>query len=380
MDKDKTTKVSAKELLKSKVEELKKEQEAEGIKLKAAKDIAAAETVASKKVTPDVGGANAPSSKVATGGLVASGSSGGIAAGGDTTDGMVITRTPVTPTPQKFGKFVIRKAERSSAKLRIGLSGPSGSGKTYTSLLLAHGMANWEKIGIIDTENGSADLYSQLGPFNVLTLEKPFSPERYIEAIEALEEAGMEVIIIDSITHEWNGPGGCLEIQEKLGGRFQDWAQVTPKHSRFIQKILLSKCHILATMRTKTEYSISNESGKSKVMKLGSAPITREGFEYEMTLGFEININNMAVSTKDRTGLFKGNAGEVLTEEHGKQLLAWATSGVDYFARINELLKAKGKSVEPILQTYRVLVLEDISLPNLKGIIARLESLPDVQA
>jgi len=362
MDKKETTNTSAKEALKNKVEQLKKQQEAEGVELKAAKDLAAAKEAASKKVTPEVGGTNAPNSKVFINGT----GGGGVA---------------VSPAiPQKFGKFVIRKAERSSAKLRIGLSGPSGSGKTYTSLLLAHGMANWEKIGIIDTENGSADLYSQLGPFNVLTLEKPFSPERYIEAIEALEEAGMEVIIIDSITHEWNGPGGCLEIQEKLGGRFQDWAQVTPKHSRFIQKILLSKCHILATMRTKTEYSISNESGKSKVMKLGAAPITREGFEYEMTLGFEININNMAVSTKDRTGLFKGNAGEVLTEEHGKQLLAWATSGVDYFARINELLKLKGKSVAPILQTYRVLVLEDISLPNLKGIIARLESLPDVQA
>lgn len=351
MDNKETGKITAKDLLKNKVEELKKQKETADLELKAAiEELAPAPLAIPKPVTPDVGGANAPNSKV------------------------------VAPARQTFGKFVIRKAERSSAKLRIGLSGPSGSGKTYTSLLLAHGMANWEKIGIIDTENGSADLYSQLGPFNVLTLEKPFSPERYIEAIEALEEAGMEVIIIDSISHEWNGPGGCLEIQEKLGGRFQDWAQVTPKHSRFIQKILLSKCHILATMRTKTEYSISNESGKSKVMKLGAAPITREGFEYEMTLGFEININNMAVSTKDRTGLFKGNAGEVLTEEHGKQLLAWATSGVDYFARISELLKAKGKSVEPILQTYRVLVLEDISLPNLKGIIARLESLPDAQA
>ena len=130
-------------------------------------------------------------------------------------------------------------------------------------------------------------------------------------------------------------------------------------------------------MRTKTEYSISNESGKSKIMKLGAAPITREGFEYEMTLGFEININNMAISTKDRTGLFKGSAGEVLNEEHGRKLLEWATSGVDYFARITELLKQKGKSVAPILQTYQVLALEDISLPNLKGIIARLESLPD---
>lgn len=360
MDKDKTTKVSAKELLKSKVEELKKEQEAEGIKLKAAKDLAAAQPAAPKKVTPDVGGANAPSSKVVA----------------------TIAPTPVAPlpTPQKFGKFIIRKAERSSAKLRIEFVGPSGSGKTYSSLLVAHGMTNWEKIGIIDTENGSADFYSHLGPFNVLTLEKPYSPDRYIEAIEAFEEAGMEVIIIDSITHEWEGPGGCLEIQERLGGRFSDWATVTPLHKRFIQKILSSKAHMLMTIRTKTEYNVSTDGGKSKITKLGAKPITREGFEYEMTLGFDLNINNMASSSKDRTGLFKGKAAEILSEEHGKQLLAWSSSGVDYFARINELLKAKGKSVEPILQTYRVLVLEDISLPNLKGIIARLESLPDVQA
>ncbi|WP_278034977.1 AAA family ATPase [Flavobacterium nitratireducens] len=147
----------------------------------------------------------------------------------------------------------LQKATRHQVKLRIGLSGPSGFGKTYSALLLAYGMTNdWKKIAIIDTENNSASLYSHLGDFNVLTLEEPFSPERYIKAIQVCEEADMEVIIIDSISHEWQSKGGCLEIHEQLGGRFQDWAKVTPRHNAFIDAIILSKCHIITTSRRKS--------------------------------------------------------------------------------------------------------------------------------
>src|SRR5947209_2788964 len=113
--------------------------------------------------------------------------------------------------------LTLRKATRQQTKIRIGLSGPSGSGKTYSALLLASGMAPWEKIAVIDTENGSADLYSHLGGYSVITLTAPFSPERYIEAIEECQKAGMEVIVIDSVTHEWEGKGGCLESNELLG-------------------------------------------------------------------------------------------------------------------------------------------------------------------
>src|SRR5699024_4174035 len=113
----------------------------------------------------------------------------------------------------------LRKAEKNQVKLRIGLSSPSGFGKTYSALLLAYGMTkDWTKVAVIDTENSSAVLYAHLGDFNVLQLDAPFSPERYIEAIKMCEEAEMEVIVIDSITHEWQGKGGCLQIHEELGG------------------------------------------------------------------------------------------------------------------------------------------------------------------
>ncbi len=121
----------------------------------------------------------------------------------------------------------LQQAQRQQVKLRIGLSGPSGFGKTYSALLLAKGITNdYKKIVVIDTENGSASLYSHLGSYNTITIRAPFTPEKYISAIEICEEAKMKVIIIDSITHEWSGAGGCLEIQDQLGGRFQDWAPV----------------------------------------------------------------------------------------------------------------------------------------------------------
>ena len=91
----------------------------------------------------------------------------------------------------------IRKAERKQTKLRVGLSGPSGSGKTYSALLVAFGITgDWSKIALIDSESGSGEFYSDFGEYNVITLEAPFSPERYIEAIEVCENSGMEVIII----------------------------------------------------------------------------------------------------------------------------------------------------------------------------------------
>jgi len=146
----------------------------------------------------------------------------------------------------------LQKAEKQQVKLRVGISSPSGFGKTYSALLMAKGITNdYTKIAVIDTESNSANLYAGLGNFNTLNLEAPYAPERYIEAIKTCERASVEVIIIDSITHEWSGKGGCLQIHEQLGGRFQDWAKVTPRHQAFIDAILQSKCHIITTVRKK---------------------------------------------------------------------------------------------------------------------------------
>lgn len=225
----------------------------------------------------------------------------------------------------------LQQAKRSEVKLRLGLSGASGFGKTYSALLLAHGITeDWSKIAIIDTENNSASLYSHLGEFNVLTLDEPYAPERYIEAIRACEAHSQEVIIIDSITHEWSGKGGCLQIHEKLGGKFQDWAKVSPRHQAFIDAILQSNCHIITTVRRKIDYSLDiNSNGRTRVIKHGTKEITREGFEYELTANFElINDKHLAKVSKDRTGLFMDKPEFVINQATGKKLIHWCNMGI----------------------------------------------------
>lgn len=226
----------------------------------------------------------------------------------------------------------LKKAERKKAKIRLGLSGASGFGKTYSALLIAKGLVgSWDKIALIDTENGSGELYSDLGDYNVVTLEAPYSPERYIEAIKMCEQAGMECIIIDSITHEWDGEGGCLDIQNQLGGRYQDWVKVTPRHNAFIQSILTCKAHVITTVRRKQDYDmVKNDKGKMEVQKVGTKEVTREGFEYELTMNLEIiNDKHMVKASKDRTSLFMGKPEFVPSEKTGEDIRKWCESGAE---------------------------------------------------
>jgi len=225
----------------------------------------------------------------------------------------------------------LRKAERSQAKLRIGVSAPSGGGKTYSALLMASGMADWNKIAVIDTENGRGDIYSDLGDYNIITLEAPFSPERYIEAIKSCEAAGMEVIIIDSISHEWEGQGGCLEINESLanakyrGNSWSAWNETTPRHRKFIEAIISSTAHVITTVRNKVDTIMTEDK---KVKKVGIKEITREGYEYEITVNFNIDRDtHKALPSKDNTRLFEGKDPFVITAETGKELIAWMKSG-----------------------------------------------------
>jgi len=234
----------------------------------------------------------------------------------------------------------LKKATRKQVKLRLGLSAVSGGGKTMGALLLAYGMTNdWSKIAVIDTENGSASLYSHLGDFNTIDLEAPFSPERYIECIKMCEDAGMEVIIIDSITHEWDGKGGCLEIHSKMtGNSYTNWSAVTPRHQSFIDAILSSKCHVISSVRRKQDYEMTKDgNGKTKVEKAGLKEITRDGFEYELTLNLNIEINHQATASKDRTGLFMDLPGFVITAETGKQLIEWCNSGEVVLSPLQEM-------------------------------------------
>ena len=116
----------------------------------------------------------------------------------------------------------LRPSMRRAAKMRLALAGASGSGKTYSSLLIAYGMtSDWSRVAVIDSENGSADLYAHLGNYQVLTLPD-YSPETYIEAISICEQAGAEVIVIDSISHCWDY---LLAFHANLQGHsFATWA------------------------------------------------------------------------------------------------------------------------------------------------------------
>jgi hypothetical protein len=231
----------------------------------------------------------------------------------------------------------IRKAQKQKAKLRIGLSGPSGSGKTYSALLLASGLADWDKICVIDSENGSAELYDSLGEYSVIPLLAPFTPERYIEAIQTAEDAGMEVVVLDSITHEWDGVGGCLEINDDLastprfrGNSYMAWNETGKRHQAFIYAVIQSKCHIITTVRNKVEYAITESNGRKAVQKVGTKEITRDGFEYELTTNFTLDRErNLAYASKDRTGLFTKRDPFLITQEIGKEFKDWAENGIE---------------------------------------------------
>lgn len=223
----------------------------------------------------------------------------------------------------------LKRAERRQVKLKLGLAGPSGSGKTYSALLLAKGLVgSWEKVAVVDTENGSADLYSHLGPYSTLTLEPPFEPEKFIKAMVACVDAGMEAIIVDSISHEWMGEGGVLDYQSHLGGQWKDWAKATPRHRKFIDGILQAPVHVICCARVKTEWTTDkNEKGKVEPRKVGLKLEQREGIEYEYTVAFRLSQTHMAETDKDRTGLFAGKADFKITEETGKLMREWADSG-----------------------------------------------------
>jgi len=236
----------------------------------------------------------------------------------------------------------LKRAQRKQVKIKLGIQGPSGSGKTYSSLLLANGLVNnWSKIAVIDTENHSAELYSQLGNYNVLTLSAPFNPERYIQAIETCEKAGMEVIIIDSISHEWESNGGILETHSNMtGNSFTNWHKVTPRHNAFIQKMLQSPAHIIATIRSKQDYVLSDKNGKMVPEKVGLKGITRDGIDYEFTIVFDIDIKHFSTATKDRTGLYIDKPAFLISQATGKRIKNWCMQGISIDDIVNEINNA----------------------------------------
>lgn len=225
----------------------------------------------------------------------------------------------------------LQQASRKKAKIKMGLQGPSGAGKTMSALLISYGLCGaWHKIAIIDTENHSADLYAHLGNYFVLPLNAPFTPERFIEAIHVCERAAIEVLIIDSISHEWDGIGGILDIHGSLAGNsYTNWSKVTPRHNDFVQAMLQSPCHVITTIRAKQDYVLVDKNGKQVPEKIGLKGITRDGMDYEFTLLLELNSKHYATVSKDRTGLFADKPEFIPAVETGITILKWCNTGAD---------------------------------------------------
>jgi len=225
---------------------------------------------------------------------------------------------------------MFRKAERKSSKIRLALCGPAGSGKTFSALLIAKGLG--EKIAVIDTENGSGELYAHLFDYDVASLQPPFTPKRYVELIKGAEKAGYDVLIIDSLSHAWAGTGGVLDMKDlatkasKSGNSFTAWRDVTPEHNSLVDAIIFSNLHVIVTMRTKTAWEIVDDgNGRKKPVKIGLSPVQRDGLEYEFTTVLDLSSDHVASCTKDRTSLFDGKF-FVPSVETGQDLRTWFTA------------------------------------------------------
>jgi hypothetical protein len=225
---------------------------------------------------------------------------------------------------------MFQRAQRKKARLRLALCGTSGSGKTYSALLVAFGLGG--KVAMIDTERGSGELYSHLGEYDVCRIEPPFLPEKYVKAIHEAESLGYDTIIIDSLSHAWAGSGGLLEEVDKRKGRGNDfaaWRDVTPMHNALVDAMLQSTSHIIATMRSKTAYDMvkDEKTGKVKPVKVGLAPVQRDGMEYEFTAVLDLDVDrHVASASKDRTGLFDGKV-VIPDAQTGRDLAAWLDQG-----------------------------------------------------
>lgn len=231
-------------------------------------------------------------------------------------------------------KFV--KATREKAKVRFALSGPSGSGKTYTACSIMSSMCS--KYVVFDTERGSASKYAAGSPFDfdVLNVEPPFSPKQLVIDLHDAVKEGYEGIIIDSLTHYWNGSGGFLELVEDeakrntRGNSFTAWKSIDPLYRKLMDTITQLPAHVIFCMRAKQEYSQDkDERGKTKIEKLGMAPEMRSGSEYEADIEGVLNMDNDLVIGKTRCPELKGKVFNQAGKDVAGILLNWLNTGVE---------------------------------------------------
>lgn len=220
-----------------------------------------------------------------------------------------------------------QKAKKEKIWLKILLGGSSGSGKSYTGLRLATGIAKkcGSRVAAVDTENGRIRYYANEFDFDDMQLEEPYTPEKYIAAIDEAVGSGFKVLLIDSSTHEWKY---INDTHDKMpGNSWANWGKVKPRHNAFMEKLLQSHIHTIITTRGKDDYVLEDKNGKQVPKKVGVGMQQEKDIEYNYTVTFNLQQDtHIAEVMKDNTHLFEGRY-DVLTEKDGEALYEWANSG-----------------------------------------------------
>lgn len=225
-----------------------------------------------------------------------------------------------------------QRATRQQARLRMAIIGPAGCGKTMTALKLATALGG--RVAMIDTEHGSASHYADQFEFDSLEMTN-FDPRNYVKAIAEAEQAGYDVLIIDSLSHAWMGHGGALEMVDQAakrsqsGNSFAAWRDVTPLHNQLVEAMLASKLHLIVTLRAKTEYAMEQDDKTKRmtVRKLGLAPIQRDGLEYEFDVTADMTLDNVLIVSKTRCAALTGRMFEKPGDDLAQIIRTWLSGG-----------------------------------------------------
>ena len=227
----------------------------------------------------------------------------------------------------------IREAKRAGSRVIVGVAGISGSGKTYTALKLAEGMVDdTRKIGFLDTENRRGSLYADIlsGPFMIGDLYPPFSPKRYSDAIREFQDAGVEVLVVDSVTHEWESEGGCEDIANApllAGKRMADWKRAKAEHKKFMNTLLQSDMHIICCIRAREKTDFRDPK---KPASMGVQPIAEKNFMFEMTASmmmWDEGQTQQFLKMPEALRHIFGNGQGYIGPEAGRALINWVNSG-----------------------------------------------------
>lgn len=262
--------------------------------------------------------------------------------------------------------ITIQEARRAGARLVIGLSAVSGGGKTYTGLQLGYGLANYNsrKVGLLCTENRRGRLYSnvlrnergEIQPFLVGDFEPPFSPQRYIDAITEFQSAGVEVLIIDSASHEWEGIGGCDEIAHAGNPRLPDWSTGKREHKRFVNVLLQSDMHIIACLRAREKVKIHKNGGRIEIESLGIQSICEKNFLFELTASLMLwnhGRSQDVIKCPEELMPILGRGDGYLTAADGKALRDWVDGGEALDAEVERARNTLRTVTESGVDAYR---------------------------